>query len=179
MGEPVKKLPGYLFIIFLLIGCHSEKLTQEELNSEKERVQTRIENFLNAYANKDMDSIMPMLAGSEDFQFFGSDVSEVNKSKADFQNQIDQDWKLFKTIQFGELRNLSIKISDCGDLAVASYEIPMAVSIGETQSKFIFRMSNAFIKDQGLWKLVQGFASIPSTGQSSVELANKLSNQPK
>jgi len=164
-----------LFVITLLmIGCKSEKLTSDEINAEKDKVKTRIESFLVSYANKDMNTVISMLSASKEFKFLGSDVSEINNSKSDFQNQLDQDWKLFESIHFGEIRNLSIKISECGDLAAAVFDAPMTVVVKENQSKFFLRMSNTFIKENGLWQLVQGAGSIPSIGESSVELNQKI-----
>lgn len=164
-----------LFIITLLMaGCNSEKLTSEQIDSEKDKIRTRIETFLISYAKKDMNTIVSMFSSSKEFNFLGSDVSEINKSKSDFQNQLDQDWKLFDSIDFGEARNFSIRISECGDLAVAVFDAPMTVVVKGNQSKFFFRMSNTFVKENGLWQLVQGLGSIPSVGESSVELIQKL-----
>lgn len=169
------KTISLLFVITLLmIGCKSEKLTSDEISVEKDKVKTRIESFLVSYANKDMNKILAMLSSSEEFYFLGSDVSEINNSTSDFQNQLDQDWKLFESIHFGEIRNLSIKISECGNLAVAVFDAPMTVVVKENQSKFFLRMSNTFVKENGLWQLVQGLGSMPSVGESSVELIQKL-----
>jgi hypothetical protein len=164
-----------LFITTLLLsGCKSEKLTSDQVDTEKDKIKTRIESFLISYAKKDMNTITTMLSASKDFNFLGSDVSEINKNKSDFQNQLDQDWKLFESVHFGEIRNLSIRISECGDLAVAVFDAPMTVTVKGNQSKFFFRMSNTFLKENNLWQLVQGLASIPSVGESSVELIQKL-----
>lgn len=169
------KIFAILFIAALLVtGCKSEKLSSDQINSEKDKIKARIESFLISYTKKDMNTIINMLSASKEFHFLGSDVSEINKNKSDFQNQLDQDWKLFDSVQFGEIRNLSIRISDCGDLAVAVYDAPMTVVVKGNQSKFFFRMSNTFVKENNLWQLVQGLASIPSVGESSVELIQKL-----
>ncbi|MDZ7624505.1 MAG: nuclear transport factor 2 family protein [Ignavibacteriaceae bacterium] len=170
----MKTLSLLFIVVFLVSGCKSEKLTTDEINAEKDKVKTRIESFLLSYANKDMNKIIAMLSSSEEFHFLGSDVSEINKNKSDFQNQLDQDWKLFESVHFGEIRNLSIRISECGDLAVAVFDAPMTVTVKGNQSKFFFRISNTFVKEKGLWQLVQGLGSIPSVGESSVELIQKL-----
>ena len=158
----------------MIFGCKSEKITSAEINAEKDKIKTRIDSFLVSYSKKDMNTIISMLSSSNEFNFLGSDVSEINKSKQDFQNQLDQDWKLFDSIDFGEIRNFSIRISECGDLAVAVFDAPMTVVVKGNQSKFFFRMSSTFIKENGLWQLVQGLGSIPSVGESSVELIQKL-----
>lgn len=170
----MKILSIIIIAVFIISGCKSDKLTSDQISSETVKIKTRIETFLQSYSKKDMNTIITMLSNSKEFHFLGSDVSEINKSKSDFQNQLDQDWKLFDSIHFGEIRNLSVQISGCGDLAIAVYEAPMTVVVRSNQSKFFFRMAITFIKENGLWQLVQGLASIPSIGESSVELIQKL-----
>lgn len=172
------KILSIIFIVtFIISGCKSDNLTTEQINSESVKIKTRIESFLQSYSKKDINTVITMLSTSKEFHFLGSDISEISRSKSDFQNQLDQDWKLFDSIHFGEIRNLAVKISVCGDLAVAVYEAPMTVVVRSNQSKFIFRMANTFVKENGLWQLVQGLASIPSIGESSVELIQKLNQQ--
>lgn len=173
--KDIMKVSVILFIIAVLVtGCKSENLTSEQIDTERDKIKTRIESFLISYAKKDLNTILSMLSSSQDFKFLGSDVSEINNNKSDFQNQLDQDWKLFDTVQFGEIRNLSVMISGNGDLAIAVFDAPMTVVVNGNQSKFIFRMANTFTKENGLWMLVQGLVSIPSVGESSVELIQKL-----
>src|SRR5690606_19065533 len=151
----MKKLSLLFVIVFLVSGCKSEKLTPDEINAEKDKIKTRVESLLLSYANKDITKIIAMLSSTNEFHFLGSDLSEINSSVADFQNQLDQDWKLFETVHFGEIRNLSIRISDCGDLTVAVFDAPMTVVVKGNRSKFFFRMSNTFVKENGLWQLAQ------------------------
>ncbi|MFO7526410.1 MAG: nuclear transport factor 2 family protein [Ignavibacteriaceae bacterium] len=163
-----------IYTLIIVNGCKTEDLTSARLNTEKNKIKTRIETLLKSYAEKDMNSIISMLSSSKEFSFLGSDVAEINSNKSDFQNQLDQDWKLFDTVHFGEIRNLSVMISGNGDLAIAVFDAPMTVVVKGNQSKFIFRMANTFTKENGLWMLVQGLVSIPSVGESSVELIQKL-----
>lgn len=114
--------------------------------------------------------ILGMLSDSKDFYFLGSDVVEINRSKADFQNQLDKDWKLFESISFGDVRKLAVKISDCGDIASAIFEVPVTATLKGNQSKFFFRMTFVFENENGLWQIAQGVVSIPSIGESSAEL---------
>lgn len=158
----------------MITGCKSGGLTTEEINTEKDKIKTRIETYLLSYTNKDVDKIIAMLSSSKDFCFLGSDVLEINKSKSDFQNQLINDWKLFDSVRFGEINNLSIILSECGDLAVAVFDGQMTIIVRGNQSKNFFRMSNTFVKENGLWKLVQVLSSIPSVGESSAELIQKL-----
>jgi ketosteroid isomerase-like protein len=166
----MKTLSTIFSLIILFAGCNSNKLSETQVNSEKDKIRARIESFLLSYEKKDMNTILGMLSNSKDFFFLGSDIVEINRSKADFQNQLDKDWKLFESISFGDIRKLTINISNYGDLATAIYEVPVTAMLKGNQSKFFFRMTNVFEFENGLWQIVQGVVSIPSVGESSAEL---------
>jgi hypothetical protein len=159
-------------------GCNEYNNPDDQNNSAKNQIRIRIERLLAAYEGKEMNSLVKMLSTSKEFFYFGSDIAEVNQSTTDFQNQIDQDWKLFDNIDFGEIRNLSIRISSSADLAAAVYEVPVTADIKGVQTKFMMRMSLIFVNENGLWQLVQGMSSIPSVGESSVELIVKKNSIP-
>src|SRR5690606_41989032 len=78
--------------------------------SETEKIRTRIETFTAAYEKKDMNALIALLSSSNSFYFLGSDVAEKNFNISDFRNQIDHDWELFDSINFGQIRNESIII---------------------------------------------------------------------
>jgi ketosteroid isomerase-like protein len=172
--QVMKLLAGFLLITSFFYGCSDSNLTNDQKNGEKEKIKTRIEAFVNAYEKKDMNTVIAMLSTSNSFFFLGSDIAEKNYNISDFQNQMDHDWELFDNIDFGQIRNESIIISDSGDLAVAIYEIPVSADVGGSAAKFVLRMTNTFVKEKGMWQLVQGMASIPSVGESSAELIQKL-----
>ncbi len=153
-----------------MIGCDSGRLSQNQLNTEKDIIRTRIDSFLVSYQNKNLSTILSMLSSSKDFFFFGSDLAEINKSKSDFQNQLVQDWKLFDSIEFGEIKNINTVISKFGDFANAVFEVPMKVVISKIPSSFMIRLVLCFNKEVGIWKIQQRLMSVPSIGQSSAEL---------
>ena len=162
----------------ILTGCvNQNKFSEDQKNVEKEKLKSRIQSFFLAYENKNMDEIISMLSSSDDFFYFGSDVSEIGGSKAKFQNQMDMDWKLFNKVKFGEIKNNSIFISDDGSFASSMLEIPFNVVISDNPSSFIFRVSLTFTNESGVWRIVQALFSVPSVGQSSVELVQKKYNK--
>ncbi len=175
---PVKDVMKILILIIctimIIAGCNSNKLTENQINSEKDKIRARIESFLLSYEKKEMNTILGMLSNSKDFFFLGSDIVEINRSKTDFQNQLDKDWSLFDSISFGEIRKLTIRLSECGDMATALYEVPVSTTVKDNQSKFFFRMTLVFLNENGLWQIIQGDVSIPSVGESSAELNQKL-----
>lgn len=166
----MKILISFLLTILLMIACDSPKPSQDQINVEKDIIRARIESFLISYQNKDLDTILSMLTSSKNFLFLGSDLAEINKSKSDFQNQLVQDWKLFDSITFGDIRNIDIVISKSFDIANAIFEVPMKVVISKIPSALTIRFDLSFTNEKGVWKIQQGLVYVPSIGQSSSEL---------
>lgn len=165
------KILIYLLILVLLtIGCDSKRMSQDQVNAEKDVLRARIESFLISYQSKDLNTILSMLSSSKNFFFFGSDLAEINRSKSDFQNQLVQDWKLFDSIAFGDLRNVDLVISRSGEFANTIFEVPMKVVISKIPFSFTMRFALCFNKEDGVWKIQQGLVYVPSVGQSSAEL---------
>ena len=169
-----KKVGIFIACLALLAGCDSSKLSKNLINIEKDKIRDRIDLFLLSYEKKDPHTLLSIISTSQDFYFLGSDVSEVSRSNADYQNQLERDWKLFDSIEFGEIRKISIQVSKDGDIADALYEVPITTIVQGSQSKFFLRISSTFIKEDGIWMLIQGMVSIPSIGESSVELNRRL-----
>jgi|GEM_PF-5911336 len=166
----MKLLIKIIITFSIIAGCNHDEISDEQRKSETEKIRTRIETFTAAYEKKDMNALIALLSSSNSFYFLGSDVAEKNFNISDFRNQIDHDWELFDSINFGQIRNESIIIADSDDLAVAIYEIPVLSKVGNSHSKFVMRMTNTFVKENGVWQLIQGMVAIPSVGESSAEL---------
>lgn len=163
-----------IFSILFLTGCSNNKEhSEEQLKIEKEKIKSQIGSFLSAYENKNMDKIISMLSNSSSFFYMGSDLNEIGRSKADYQNQMDMDWRLFDSIKFGKIKNSSVIISPDDKLASALIESTIEAMISGNSSSFTVRMSYTLVNENGVWKIVQNLVSVPSVGQSSVELVQK------
>lgn len=167
----------FVIAISVLAGCAPKALTPEQVAQEKESIKTAIENFSKGYEAKDAKAIMNMFSSAPDFMFFGTDVAEVIKSWAAFDTLKEYDFQLFESVKFGELQHLSIQVSSDGSLASAVYQVPMEMKMGGQTSSSMFRFAFTFKKEDGSWKVVQGMAAFPSTGQSSAELVKQMSEK--
>ena len=164
----------FISLFIFLEGCTNQNnLSPEQKKVEIEKIKSRIEAFFAGYEKKDMDEIMSALTSSNEFSFFGSDVSEMGTSKAEFQNQMDMDWKLFEKASFSNIKVLSTFISEDGTLASSLVSTTFNVVISETQSSFTFRSALTFTNENGIWKILQASFSVPSVGQSSAELVQE------
>jgi ketosteroid isomerase-like protein len=161
-------------VLICLAGCAPKALSPEQVAQEKEAINNLISNYHKGYETKDHDVIKNLISNTADFMFFGSDVAEVLKSSADMDTLKNYDFQLFESAKFGEPQHLAIQVSNDGSLASAVYQVPLEMKIGGETSNSMFRLAFTFRKEDGAWKIVQGMAAFPSTGQSSAELVKQM-----
>jgi ketosteroid isomerase-like protein len=165
------------FLVLLMViasGCSSQKPAAEDIAKEKEAVKAVIADFSQAYQSKDLAGVTKLISSSGEFLFFGTDSAEVLKSKADFETQMNNDWQLFESAKLGEPRNLSIQMSNDGQLAFAIYEASFDATIGGQPSHSLVRFAHGMRKEEGQWRFIQGMAAFATVGQSSAEMAAKM-----
>jgi len=160
--------------LILLSGCAPKALSPDQVAQEKEAIKNVIANYHKGYETKDHNVFKNLISSTADFMFFGSDVAEVIKSSAEMDTQKEYDFQLFESAKFGELQHLAIQVSSDGSLASVVYQVPLEMRMGGQTSSSMFRLAFTFRKEDGAWKIVQGMAAFPSTGQSSAELVKQM-----
>jgi ketosteroid isomerase-like protein len=164
-----------LFIsIFLVSSCVPGKMTSEQLAAEKDAIKSMILKLNNGYNSKDIEAATIVFSTSDELMVFGADSAEVIKSISEWGTQVKNDFQLFESVKFGELRNLSIQISNTGDLAAAVYEVPVDMVFGGQSPHVLFRFANTWKRENGEWRIVQWIASMASKGQSSAEIIEQM-----
>ena len=170
----MKQLIIIMLLISLILGCEPLKMTSEQIAAEKKAIDSIITEFNKGYESKDIESMIKLFSKSDELIGFGTDSAEVTKSIDEWRTQFENDFQLFDSVKIGNLRNLSIQISNGGDLASAVYEAP-ADMVYDGQSAHIFlRFANTWKKENGEWRIIQLMASSATKGQSSAELIKKM-----
>jgi len=162
-----------LFSIVLIAGCGPQKLTDEQIATEKKAIEGLITKFHSAYEAKDVAGITDLFSKGE-LMFFGTDSAEVLKNASDVQKEFKADSELVGSAKLGTTRNLSIQVASMGDLASAVYEVPADIVIGGKSSHALIRFAMTFKKENNVWKIVQVEVAFATTGQSSAELVEKM-----
>jgi len=175
----MRRLSFLLLTLSFVIGCAQPDMTADQKAAEIEAIKSQIAKFFNAYEARDVETAKSVVSSSGDFLAFGTDAAEVMKSQSDFEKQVEDDLQLFESVKSGELKNLSVQISNSGDLASAYYEMPLEATIGGETSNFMLRFAHTFRKENGEWRMVQSIASSPSMGQSSAELVQQMQTSKK
>lgn len=171
----------YLFTVtFFISGCANNSdpglkaLTDEEITTEKQAITEQITSLLNAYELRDPALSIEILS-SEELLCFGTDAAEVIRTKDQWNDQITNDLQLIESMKFGTLQNLTINVSETGDLAASLFEVRAELeSFGESSNSLI-RFSNTWKKEDDSWKAVGMMVAFATEGQSSAEILEQLS----
>jgi ketosteroid isomerase-like protein len=162
-----------LLSIVLIAGCKAQKLTNEQIATEKKAIEGLITKFHSAYEAKDVTGITDLFSKGE-LMFFGTDSAEVLKNASDVQKEFKADSELVGSAKLGTVQNLSIQVASMGDLASAVYEVPGDLVMADKSSHALIRFAMTFKKENNVWKIVQGEVAVATTGQSSAELVEKM-----
>jgi ketosteroid isomerase-like protein len=161
-------------ILFLfLFGCGPQKLTKDQVDFAKNEIQSMITQINGGYNSRDVEKVTNLFSTSNPIVVFGTDSAEVIKSIDVFQNQLKKDFQLFESIKFEELRNLSIQISEIGDMGSAVYEVPVNFIVSGQSTHMLLRFANTWKKENRDWRVIHWLAYAASEGQSSTELVEK------
>lgn len=178
----MKKMIYLLIVTFFTSGCANNSvpgltaLTDEEVNTEKVAITEQITSLLKAYEQRD-PALSYEIFSSNELLGFGTDAAEVIKTKDQWEDQITNDLKLIESMNFGSPQNLSIHVSETGDLAASLFEIQAeVVSFGESSNSLI-RFSQTWKKEDNTWKIVGFMVAFATEGQSSAEIIEQLSTE--
>ena len=138
----------YLFIVaFFISGCANNTvpgliaLTDEEITAEKEAITKQITSLLEAYEQRD-PALSFEIFSSEELLCFGTDAAEVIRTKDQWKDQITNDLQLIESMIFDTPQNLTINVSETGDLAASLFEVQAELIIFGESSNSLIRFSN-------------------------------------
>ncbi|MCX2745535.1 nuclear transport factor 2 family protein [Mangrovivirga sp. M17] len=172
----MKKFHLLVLVILILGSCTQSTLTDEQIEAEKAAIKDQIMTIHNAYNENNLEPLKE-LSSSGEFMAFGTDKSEVMKSKADWKKQMEADSKAFSAMKIEDPKNLSIVVASSGDLASAIYETDASITVDGETSPMFFRFAYTWEKEDGNWKIRQLLASMPSSGQSAEDWVAKREAQ--
>lgn len=150
---------SFLFVL-MLYGCgqKAEFLTQQEIDVEKENVKKVIIDFNKANDERDFGKMIEYL--SDEVIFFGTDSSEVFKTFAEYKKAIDQQWKEYEKIIYGDLQDFTIFIDPQGNLATIFYGTNATVTKQGQTSYLYLRVSRVLEKKDNKWLIKGGLTGI-------------------
>jgi hypothetical protein len=165
----------FFLILLLFTGCGPDKpkeLTDEQLSAEQESVKNVIVQYNKAFQNKNFQPIISLL--SKNVKFFGTDSAEVINSFVDFKAEMEKEWKLFQSIEYGEMVDFSVFMDKGATLASVIYGLPCVMTLNGESQRYFLRYARTLKKEDGKWLIVSGIVGKTTLGQSTTEQLEKI-----
>ncbi len=161
----MKNVISVLLIISALffLGCGEQKLSQKAIEDIKVEIRTLISEHAEAYETGNIEHFKN--AVSDEIMSFGTTKETVATNTDECVELFQKDFQSMDsapfTLKFEEPENLSIQVSETGDLVTAVYDILYEVSFEGEIYPSLFRMAITWKKENGEWKIAQWLAARP------------------
>ncbi len=130
----------------------------------QETVKDAVMQFLNAYASRDLEGCMQLIAKDRPLMLLGTNLDEVFKTREEVQQSLQRDFAAMSNIQWGSARHISMEATD--NLASVLIELPVSYVANERQEQTMLRYALVLIKQDDSWRIVQAMASLPAPAGS-------------
>jgi ketosteroid isomerase-like protein len=122
--------------------------------------------FNKAYAQRDIDTIMALVAPDPDLVLLGTGADERRVGPAELKFQAERDWSQSEALAFELGWN---SISAAGSVAWLAAEATGRGKVGGQEISFPVRLSAVLEQREGKWLFVQMHLSSPAPGQAEGE----------
>ncbi len=152
----MKKNLLLLLIFILLYSCGPEKeeLTSADYEKEKQEIIKVIEQYTKAVEEENFSDLIETLA--TEVIFFGTDSGEVIKTFPDFKIKMEQQWKTFDKMDYGNMYDISIQMDDKATWASIIYGSPLTITLKDNTVKLFVRVARTLKKEKDRWVIVSG-----------------------
>ncbi|MEO8727412.1 MAG: nuclear transport factor 2 family protein [Acidobacteriaceae bacterium] len=152
---------------FLLLFVFALPSVAQSTSASTNDLSSTLRKFLDLYAHKDVSGLMAMVA-DRDVLAMGSDISEVCTSRAQIQQLLEDDFKLWDSATFGSPERVFSQRS--GNLVTAFFDAPFTLRRGGGEQTVTVRFAMVWKQTpQGL-RMLQNANTTPTVGQSAKEL---------
>jgi len=152
----MKRILTTFFILVLVYGCtpQKEEMTLQDIENEKQAIVQVMKDYTKAAEEKNFAHMIETLAG--EVIFFGTDSSEVIKTFAEFKAKMEEQWKTFDKMKYGDMLDIDIQLDDNATLASIIYGTPLEITIENETAKLFIRVARTLRKEKGKWVIVSG-----------------------
>jgi hypothetical protein len=164
----MRRILTTLFFLIFLAGCAPQKqgLTFQDIEKEKQVIIQVMKDYNKAAEEKNFSAMIETLAG--EVIFFGTDSSEVIKTIADLRTKMQEQWKAFDKMKYGDMYDVSIQMDDNATLASIIFGTPLEITIGDQTAKLFIRVARTLKKEKGQWVIVSGIVGNADPHQAMI-----------
>lgn len=127
--------------------------------SQHESVKQTVMQFMQAYASRDIDACMHMIAADKPLLIFGTNADEVFKTADEVRHSLRRDFDAMSNVRWGDIKHIAIEVDQ--HLATALLELPVSYVAENQEEKVIFRYAFVLRFHQNTWQIVNAMASVP------------------
>ncbi|MDP9221553.1 MAG: nuclear transport factor 2 family protein [Actinomycetota bacterium] len=126
-------------------------------------VQRAMDEWAAAYAAKDVERLMGLLASGDDLVLVGTGSDEVCVTRDEIRQQATRDFAQADEVRLdvGKLR-----VSGRGDVSWAFAEPTVTVRAGGEQIHMAVRLTAVFVREGEDWRMSSAHLSVPSAAQA-------------
>jgi ketosteroid isomerase-like protein len=125
-----------------------------------------VNQFNEAYARRDIDALMALVAPDTDLVLLGTGADERRVGPAELKFQAERDWSQTEALAFELGWN---SLSTAGPVAWLSAEATGRGRVGGQEISFPLRLSAVLEQRKDKWLFVQMHISVPAAGQAEGE----------
>jgi ketosteroid isomerase-like protein len=125
-----------------------------------------VDQFNEAYARRDIDTLLALIAPDSDVVLLGTGADERRVGPAEFKFQAERDWSQTDALAFELGWN---SISAAGSVAWLAAEATGRGRVNGQEMSFPLRMTAVLEQRKDKWLFVQMHVSAPAAGQSEGE----------
>jgi len=155
-GGNMKKILTTFFILVFVYACtpQKEELSLQDIEKEKQAIVQVMKEYNKAAEEKNFSHMIETLAG--EVIFFGTDSSEVIKTFAEFKAKMEEQWKTFDNMKYGDMYDIDIQMDENATIASIIFGTPLEIRIGSESAKLFIRVARTLRKEKGKWVIVSG-----------------------
>gem|GEM_PF-593846 len=152
----MKKILTTFFILVFVYACtpQKEELSLQDIEKEKQAIVQVMKEYNKAAEEKNFSHMIETLAG--EVIFFGTDSSEVIKTFAEFKAKMEEQWKTFDNMKYGDMYDIDIQMDENATIASIIFGTPLEIRIGSESAKLFIRVARTLRKEKGKWVIVSG-----------------------
>lgn len=126
----------------------------------QEAAKAVVMQFLSAYAKRDVDACMGVIAKDTPLLILGTNADEVFRTQLELRGSLQRDFENMSNIELGAVNHTAINANE--GLASVMFELPVSYQANTRQEKVLLRYAFTLVSENGNWRIVQAMASLPA-----------------
>jgi ketosteroid isomerase-like protein len=124
--------------------------------------QNLIEDFLNFYAFKDINSLMSMFSKNQDLLIMGTNLEECYQNHDNLKKGFERDFTLLSNISFQSIEKMSM--IENHEQANVFFQVPISFNVKNQTQYSRLRYFFGLLRENNSWKIAQLLVSMPVEG---------------